>query len=106
MVILACVAAASAQFKAGAYNRNPYNPFANQYDRNNQYYKPTTPSYRTYAPIVYPSSTAAPPRLAVAPVVAVARHQGDAHNAQTLKYGNEVNPDGSYAFLWVHFSNF
>ncbi|KAF9798820.1 hypothetical protein SFRURICE_020384 [Spodoptera frugiperda] len=96
VVILAVVAVASAQF-----NNNPYNPFA---FNNQRYYKPTPAPLRyrpvsitpaPYKPVVYTASTPSP----VAPV-AVARVVADARNAQTLKYGNEVNPDGSYNYFY------
>ncbi|CAH1644286.1 unnamed protein product [Spodoptera littoralis] len=95
VVILAFVAAASAQFN------NPYNPFGYN---NQRYYKPTPAPFRyrpvsvtpAYKPIAFTASTPSP---VVAPVP-VARVVSDARNAQTLKYGNEVNPDGSYNYFY------
>ncbi|KAJ8732717.1 hypothetical protein PYW07_015316 [Mythimna separata] len=98
VVILACVAAASAQFNAGAYNRNVY---PNQY-RRPQFYRTTPAPFRTFAPFSFPSSTVAPavyPSSTAAPLASV-RYQSDDRNAQILKYGNEVNPDGSYAYYY------
>ncbi|PZC85399.1 larval cuticle protein LCP-22 [Helicoverpa armigera] len=99
VVILACVAAASAQYNSGAYN-----PFGNQY-RNPYKFQPTPAPYRpyrlpsstpVYTPVVYKASTPSP----VVPVpIAVAR-QVDARNAQIVKFGNEANPDGSYAYFY------
>lgn len=91
VVILACVAATS----AAGFNANPYNPFnTNQFK-----YKPTPAPYRpvTYAPVFAPT-TPAPARYAPVPV---ARVSADARNANIVKYGNEINPDGSYSYLWV-----
>ncbi|KAJ8732063.1 hypothetical protein PYW08_014793 [Mythimna loreyi] len=100
VVILAFVAVASAQLNTGAYN-----PFQNQYRRNQYQYRPTPKPYRTYTPIAYPSSTFAPiayPSSTASPVVAVSsvRRQNDDSNAQILKFGNEVNPDGSYSYFY------
>ncbi|CAH0627166.1 unnamed protein product [Chrysodeixis includens] len=92
VVILACVAAASAQFRQGQYQQ--YQPF-----RYNQY---STPKPFRYQPVVY-NPTPAPIPVAVspvAPIVPVVRAVADARNAQTLKYGNDVNPDGSYSYFF------
>ncbi|KAL4706566.1 hypothetical protein ACJJTC_015764 [Scirpophaga incertulas] len=77
VVVLACVlAAANAQF-------NRANAFASFGAPQNQYrYKPVP----------------APPRPD--PVRVSPRVVADARNAQVLKYGNEINPDGSYSYFY------
>lgn len=54
-------------------------------------------SFYFYPQVYRPVTTVAPPARYVA------RVSGDA-NAQTLKYSNDVAPDGSYNYLWGFFS--
>ncbi|XP_045764254.1 larval cuticle protein LCP-22-like [Maniola jurtina] len=112
------------------YNKNQYNPFNNQYNRNqNNQYTPfkafvtSTPFPRpsvtvTPAPavvpklnpvsVVTPVVTPAPfvpvapvaPVRPVVPAVTAARVAADARSAETVKYGNEISPDGAYNYFF------
>ncbi|XP_022122759.2 larval cuticle protein LCP-22-like [Pieris rapae] len=107
----------------GQYKKlNQYNPFSNQFNGRNQYnqYNRYQPYQPTYKPFV--SSTPYPVRPAVTvteapvtvaevkftpvpapkpvPVVPVAKVAADARSAETLRYGNEVEADGSYNYFF------
>ncbi|XP_075971007.1 uncharacterized protein LOC142973254 [Anticarsia gemmatalis] len=93
VVILGLVAAVSAQFN----NNGQYSPF--NYNRNRyQYSTPSpfryTPSV-TIAPTPFFASTPSP-----IPAVQVARIVSNDHNAETLKFGNDNAPDGSYNYFY------
>ncbi|XP_049865981.1 larval cuticle protein LCP-22-like isoform X2 [Pectinophora gossypiella] len=89
VVVLACVvAAASAQFnRASAFSSfgsfpKPQQPFRSQ---------PVRPAVYKPAPAVVVSQPAPVP---------VTRYNGDARSTNIVKYGNEVNPDGSYSYFY------
>ncbi|XP_063820958.1 larval cuticle protein LCP-22-like [Ostrinia nubilalis] len=84
IVVLACVvAAANAQF------RNPGRPFASAFGSAQK------ASPFRYQPSPPPVPVAAP---AYNPVRAVVNQ--DARNANILKSGNDINPDGSYSYFY------
>ncbi|CAB3221339.1 unnamed protein product [Arctia plantaginis] len=96
VVLLAFVAAASAQFNSGQFNPfnrnlNRYKPFSTPAPFR---YRPSSPSV-TIAPSGFPSSTPAPYYASTrAPVLS------NDYNAETLKFGNENEPDGSFNYFF------
>ncbi|CAH2237032.1 jg9524 [Pararge aegeria aegeria] len=114
------------RYNNNQYNpqNNRYNPYGN-YNRNQNYngYKPfvtSTPFPRpsvtvTPAPSVVPKVTPVPvvtPFVPVVPAVTptpfvpavaavnAARVAADSRAAETVKYGNEINPDGAYNYFY------
>ncbi|CAH2107375.1 unnamed protein product [Euphydryas editha] len=121
VVVFACVlAAVNAQFNQGQYfpqrnqyqfnrynqnNRFPYN----NYNNNNRYqnynpYKPylsnPTVSVAKATATVAPSATPTVRPVSESVALPVVKAVSDASHAETVKYGNEVNPDGSYDFFF------
>ncbi|CAF4777880.1 unnamed protein product [Pieris macdunnoughi] len=107
--------------QSGQYKKlNQYNPYSNQFNGRNQYnqYNRFQSSQPTYKPFV--TSTPFPVRPAVTvteapvavtvgkftpvpapkPVVAVAKVAADARSAETVRYGNEVEADGSFNYFY------
>ncbi|XP_023943143.2 endocuticle structural glycoprotein SgAbd-1-like [Bicyclus anynana] len=103
------------------YNRNQYNPFKPYVTSTIAPFRPSVtvtpaPPKVTVAPVVKPSEpvapavtvapvvTAAPVFVPVAPsalpVITAARVAADSRSAETVKYGNEINPDGSYNYFY------
>ncbi|XP_045446199.1 larval cuticle protein LCP-22-like [Melitaea cinxia] len=115
------------QYQFNRYNQNnrfPYNN-NNNYNNYNRYqnynpYKPYVNNPRptvtvakataSVSPSVFPSfasvTPAAPAAVSVAPAVEsiaklpVAKAVSDDGHAETVKYGNEIHPDGSYDFYY------
>ncbi|CAH0727805.1 unnamed protein product, partial [Brenthis ino] len=106
------------------YN-NQYNPFGNTYNRyQNQNYNPykafgsSTPFPLRPAVVAEASASIAPPVASVTaspealkitaapalpapvPVLAIAKIASDDRHAETVKYENEINPDGSYNYFY------
>ncbi|XP_047514434.1 larval cuticle protein LCP-22-like [Pieris napi] len=109
--------------QSGQYKKfNQYNPFSNQFPGRSQYnqynrYQPQ-PTYKpfvtstpypvrpvtvTEAPVAVSIGKFAPvpaPKPVQYPVVAVAKVAADARSAETVRYGNEVEADGSYNYFY------
>ncbi|CAH4019145.1 larval cuticle protein LCP-22-like [Pieris brassicae] len=108
--------------QSGQYQKpNQYKPFNNQFNGRNQYnrYQPYQPTYKpfvtstaypirpavtvTQAPVAVAEVKLAPvsaPKPVSYPAVAVAKVAADARSAETLKYGNAVEADGSYNYFF------
>lgn len=110
VVVLAVVAAVSAQTTIRPFGINQYNPY-NRYNQYNPYQRNPSPfQYSTpspYRPFV--SSTPAPIPLPIAPIAPIPSPTPlpavisrvanlDSRSASIVRYDNEINPDGSYSY--------